>query len=1006
MAYLDEDIPIGLDYGTTFSCIGVYRNGGVEIIPNRIGEKTTPSIVTIIDEDNILKGEETLDHLVKDYDSTIYAAKRFIGRDLKDEKVKEEIKIEDFPYNIIFDEKMRYPVVEVNRNNKNLRFSFEEISSFIIRKMIENAENYLNEKVKKIVITVPANFNDAQRKCIKHAANLSDVEVIRIINEPTAAALTYGLQEKYNGKNGNILIFDLGGGTFDVTILNITNIKKEHIEQSFKILSTNGDKFLGGEDFDNKLVEYVLNIFCTNNGIKMEEVKKNKKAIKKLKISCEYIKRILSSNKETTLCLNNFYDNKDIFQKISSQEFNKLSEDLINRLEKPINEALADAKLNYNEISEIVLVGGSTRLPRVRTFLSKKFKNIKINDTINPDETVAYGATLMAAKILIKRESILQGFTLMDITPLSLGVEILNDSKNEEIRKEGGIMSVIIKRGSQLPCSREREYQTTSDNQESASIIIYEGEKKYVKNNHILGRVDLKGLTKKPKGEVKIQIILNIDVNGMLTVQGIEKNKDGKENKIEAKITNETIKLNDKQIAKLKEKNEKYQYYDYKTKLDYKDLKENLKDLQNEFKICNDNKEKFNILNNYNEYLEEFIDLFDSDFDNETVIEKYYMYVKELFISYSQILNIRDQIEKNIEKEKHIIDKIKGYIDIFCEKSSGYLSDLVEIIKDIPKNLFYKIIVLIMAKFNECGKNCLKEMKKFCRHNSLIYFENTLIYFQKYIIDLKNIQKNYEIDLYKKCKEELESANSFKNAINSDIFLCENCIKLGKLIAPGNMSGFSLRIKGLAILSTNKIDNNAVERYKIVLSNYEKMLSGFELKKQEKEQAICLANIIKINYKLLGYNNYKLYLQLGEKCKWIADRLKIDKNIEWYKEFLEIYQELKNTHKIITQNEIKDKIKEKYKNKFDEIDEKFRKRKNNIEFIEYILLNKPYPEYEDDKNNGKFDFKKESQELLKYLSMKYHPDNYKMSEDDEQLQLDYFLIGHIDALINKIYEEN
>ncbi len=256
MSYLDEDIPIGLDFGTTFSCIGVYRNGGVEIIPNTIGEKTTPSIVTIIDEDNILKGEETLEHLVKDYDSTIYAVKRFIGRDLKDEKVKEEIKIKDFPYNIKFDEINRYPVVEVNRNNKNLHFTFEEISSFIIRKMIENAENYLNEKVKKVVITVPANFNDAQRKCIKQAATLSDVEVIRIINEPTAAALTYGLQEKYNGKNGNILIFDLGGGTFDVTILNIMNIKdkdKDHIEQSFKILSTNGDKFLGGEDFDNKL---------------------------------------------------------------------------------------------------------------------------------------------------------------------------------------------------------------------------------------------------------------------------------------------------------------------------------------------------------------------------------------------------------------------------------------------------------------------------------------------------------------------------------------------------------------------------------------------------------------------------------------------------------------------------------------------------------------------------------------------------------------------------------
>ena len=251
MDELQDGYALGLDLGTTFSCIGVYRNGGVEIIPNRNGDKTTPSIVTIIDEKTILKGEETYQHLVKDYDSSIYAIKRFIGRDFKDKKVKEEINIENFPFKIVGDENGKFPMVAINKKNKEMKFTLEQISSFVIRKMADSAEDFLGKKVKKLVITVPANFTDGQRKCTENAAKLAGIEVLRIINEPTAAALAYGLGKTDNeaGKNKEkkILVFDLGGGTFDVTILNIS--KSE--EQNFEILSTKGDKFLGGEDFDN-----------------------------------------------------------------------------------------------------------------------------------------------------------------------------------------------------------------------------------------------------------------------------------------------------------------------------------------------------------------------------------------------------------------------------------------------------------------------------------------------------------------------------------------------------------------------------------------------------------------------------------------------------------------------------------------------------------------------------------------------------------------------------------
>ena len=319
MDELEDGYACGLDLGTTFSCIGVFRNGGVEIIPNRNGDKITPSIVTILD-DKILKGEETLENLVKDYDSSIYAIKRFIGRNfngekLNDEKLKQDIELAKFPFNLIQDKTTNHLMVEIKKNGTPIVFTLEEISSFVIKKMVENAEEYLDRKIKKLVITVPANFTDSQRKSTEQAAELAGVEVLRIINEPTAAALAYGLQEKNEeNKNGKILVFDLGGGTFDVTILQITKDKesknkgnkekKNDILETkgnqliFDVLATNGDKFLGGEDFDNKLADDILDKFCKDNDESKEEVRKDKKAIKRLKIACENVKKVLSYNEQ------------------------------------------------------------------------------------------------------------------------------------------------------------------------------------------------------------------------------------------------------------------------------------------------------------------------------------------------------------------------------------------------------------------------------------------------------------------------------------------------------------------------------------------------------------------------------------------------------------------------------------------------------------------------------------------------------------------------------------
>ena len=1002
MVELEDGYACGLDLGTTFSCIGAFKNGGVEIIPNRNGDKITPSIVTILDEDNVLKGEETLENLVKNYDSSIYAIKRFIGRNFNDPNVKEEIKIEKFPFNIIQvkitdstsgknTKTLDRLAVEINKNGKKLRFYLEEISSFIIKKMVENAEEYLDKQIKKLVITVPANFTDSQRNSTRQAAELAGVEVLRIINEPTAAALAYGLQETNDeDKNGKILVFDLGGGTFDVTILKINqNENNDNIEQIFEVLATSGDRFLGGEDFDNMLVENVLDKFCKDNNENKEQIRKDKKAIKKLKIACENIKKVLSYNDDTTLCISHFYNDKDIIQKITQKEFEYLCADLFFKIEKPLEDALFHAKITKKEIKQIILVGGSTRIPKIKNILKGHFQGSKINDSINPDETVAYGATLMAAKIL-RKDRFTSKFNLMDITPLSLGTNILNKSENKEIKKEGDIMSVIIKRGTKIPITKTQNYYTVVDNQSSVSVDIYEGEKKYVKYNHLLKNTVLKGLSKKPAGKVKIELKLFVDVNGILSVTAKELGREEKDdNKLEFKIENDGISLTEEEMKAIEKKNEKYMSnISSEITTDFYNLKEILKEYQDAYNDTNEENEKFNILMGYNCALEEFINKFDKNFDNETIVEKFYIYVKELFNSYIKVFNMKNNALDKGEQLK-IIENIKNYADIFIVLSSGYLDNLMEILKDLPIKIFYEIVVSVMEKNNEYGKQCLIEKKKFSRYNSMKFFEKTNNLFNKYIGDTKNFLKNRcDIKIQKNCVEQMLTCTKYLKDINSNIILlCEDALKKKKLIM--NHSGFSEILK----IITN-------EEYQIVLETYEKMLPEYR-NKHNQEEAIILANMIKINFDLLGYTNYRLYSKWAEDCEYIAKKLKIGKEVEWYSDFCKTYNNLKIKYHPITEEEMKRKIKEKYSKEFEEIDDKFTTASTE-DFIDYILKTYPYEGYEEDLENNSRDFSDVNQELIFYLAERYHPNHYKYQEDDEQSQLRYCLIENIDSLLNKL----
>ena len=705
--------------------------------------------------------------------------------------------------------------------------------------------------------------------------------------------------------------------------------------------------------------------------------------------------------------IKDFYQGNDILEVVTKTEFENQCSELFDKLKKPIEDALIDAKLTKEQIKEIVLVGGSSRIPKVKTFL-QDFFNIKpnkkggsgtiINDTINPDETVAYGATLMAAKILINKDNNLAGFNLMDITPLSLGINVKNTSQDPEIQKEGHLMSVLIKRGSKIPLTNVKTYETSFDYQTAVDIVIFEGEKKYTKYNHVLGKAELRNIPKKKKGEVKIDVKFFIDVNGILTVTATEQSTG---NSIETKIKNDTVGLTNEDIERIRQKNKTLMENVHKNetnRTDYANLKETLKEFQDAYNEAEEDEDKYNILINYNCALEEFIDLLDKDFDNETMVEKYYIYVKQLLLSYTKLLEIKSQVSKgDIE---NITQKIKEYIKVFMEHNSGYLDDLIEVMKPINKKIFYEIVVNSIEQLNECGKKCLIERKPFCKYRSLIYFEKAEAYFKKYIVEFKNLAVAGK-KLSEKCRSQRAVSLTYIADINSGaVLLYETSLKSNKLIQ-SNMTGFTSTLLGLKLSPQEE-----AEKYQIILANYEKMLIGLS-DQRSKEKALCIANILKLSIRFLGDMNYIKYIKLADDCAFLVDTLHLDKNEEWYKDFEELYNEIKENYKIMNENlkEMRKNIKEKYKNEFDKIDKKFLEKKDNLDFINFVLKLKPYIGYEEDKKNKKIDLTKADQELLKYLTSKYHPDKYKYTIDDEESQLNFCLIESIDSYLNRMYSE-